>query len=149
MDRRGRRTASAAAAPTACPASASSRASGSRSTAVRDAFATDVLLRRDPGELYALRHGIPLGGEQSRPVEGWVERLDPETLEVVATTPRLPGGRYWPGGLAAHANGDLHMIFGRWAHRLSPGLDVLASHRLPVARPAQLVRRSSTAASSC
>ena len=103
--------------------------------AVRDAFATDVLLRREPGELYALRHGIPLGGEQSRPVEGWVERLDPKTLEVVAATPRLPGGRYWPGGLAAHANGDIHMIFGRWAHRLSPGLDVLASHRLPVAGP--------------
>ena len=27
------------------------------------------------------------------------------------------------------------MVFGRWAHRLSPGLEVLASHRLPVERP--------------
>ena len=27
------------------------------------------------------------------------------------------------------------MVFGRWAHRLSPGLDVLASHRLPVPGP--------------
>ena len=27
------------------------------------------------------------------------------------------------------------MVFGRWAHRLSAGLDVLASHRLPVPRP--------------
>ena len=27
------------------------------------------------------------------------------------------------------------MVFGRWAHRLSPELEVLASHRLPVARP--------------
>ena len=103
--------------------------------AVHDAFATDLLVRRDPGELYALRHDIPLGGAQSTPVEGWVERLDPETLEVVASTPRLPGGAYWPGGIAAHANGDLHMVFGRWAHRLSAGLDVLASHRLPVPRP--------------
>ncbi len=49
--------------------------------------------------------------------------------------PRLPGGRFWPGGIAAHANGDLHLVFGRWAHRLSPELEVLASHRLPVARP--------------
>ena len=64
-----------------------------------------------------------------------MERLDPETLAVTASTPRLPGGPYWPGGIAAHANGDLHMVFGRWAHRLSPDLDVLASHRLPVARP--------------
>lgn len=103
--------------------------------AIRDAFATDLLVRREPGELYALRHEIPIRGAQSTPVEGWVERLDPQTLEVTATTPRLPGGAYWPGGIAAHANGDLHMVFGRWAHRLSPGLDVLASHRLPVPRP--------------
>jgi hypothetical protein len=106
-----------------------------RVAASRDAFATDALLRREPGELYALRHDIPLSGPQAAPVEGWVERLDPETLAVTATTPRLPGGAYWPGGIAAHANGDLHMVFGRWAHRLSPGLDVLASHRLPVPRP--------------
>jgi hypothetical protein len=103
--------------------------------AVHEAFATDALVRRDPGELYALRHGIPLRGIQSAPVEAWAERLDPETLEVTASTPRLPGGPYWPGGIAAHANGDLHMVFGRWAHRLSPDLDVLASHRLPASRP--------------
>ena len=54
---------------------------------------------------------------------------------MIASTPRLPGGAYWPGGIAAHANGDLHMVFGRWAHRLSPDLDVLASHELPVPRP--------------
>ena len=27
------------------------------------------------------------------------------------------------------------MVFGCWAHRLSPALEVLASHRLPVERP--------------
>ncbi|MBK5111685.1 MAG: hypothetical protein JJE10_10085 [Thermoleophilia bacterium] len=103
--------------------------------AIHDAFATDALVRREPGQLYALRHGIPLRGPQSTPVEAWVERLDPESLEVTASTPRLPGGPFWPGGIAAHANGDLHMIFGRWAWRLSPDLEVLASHRLPVGRP--------------
>lgn len=108
---------------------------GLRLAAVADAFATDVLLRRDPGELYALRHPIPLGGEQSRPVEGWVERLDPLSLEVVGSSPRLPAGSWWPGGLAAHRNGDIHMVLGRWAHRLSPDLDVRASQRLPVPRP--------------
>ena len=100
-----------------------------------DAFGTDVLLRREPGELYALRHDMPARRPLATPVEGWVERLDPETLAVTASTPRLPGGTYWPGGLAAHANGDLHMVFGRWAHRLSADLEVLASHQLPVARP--------------
>ena len=108
---------------------------GLRVAAVREAFATDVLLRREPGELYALRHGIPIRGEQSAPVQGWVERLDPETLEVTASTPRLPAGSWWPGGMAAHANGDIHMVLGRWAHRLTPELEVLASHRLPVPGP--------------
>jgi hypothetical protein len=100
-----------------------------------DAFATDVLVRREPGELYALRHDMPVRRPLATPVEGWVERLDPETLAVAGSTPRLPGGTYWPGGMAAHASGDLHMVFGRWAHRLSPELEVLASHRLPVPRP--------------
>jgi hypothetical protein len=94
-----------------------------------------MLIRREPGELYALRHDLPLGDPLSRQVEAWVECVDPHTLDVTASSPRLPGGRYWPGGIAAHANGDLHMVFGHWAHRLSPGLDVLASHRLPVERP--------------
>ncbi len=103
--------------------------------AVRQAFATDALLRREPGELYALRHDMPLRGPQRTPVDAWVERLDPKTLAVSASTPRLPGGPYWPGGIAAHACGDLHMVFGHWAHRLTPDLDVLASHRLPVPHP--------------
>jgi hypothetical protein len=68
-------------------------------------------------------------------VEAWLERLDPETLEVTARSAALPGGPYWPGGAAAHASGDLHMVYGAWAHRLSPDLEVLASHRLPVDRP--------------
>jgi hypothetical protein len=100
-----------------------------------DAFCTDVLARREPGELYALRHEMPRRRPLSTPVEAWVERLDPRTLEVVAATPRLTGGSYWPGGIASHANGDLHMVFGAWAHRLTPGLEVLASRRLPVDRP--------------
>ncbi|MGA8218181.1 MAG: hypothetical protein WB771_06415 [Solirubrobacterales bacterium] len=103
--------------------------------AVHDAFATDALVRREPGELYALRHGMSAGGPQAGSVDAWAERLDPETLAVTASTPRLPGGPFWPGGIAAHACGDLHMVFGHWAHRLSPDLDVLASHRLPVTRP--------------
>ena len=104
-------------------------------TAAVDAFGTDVLVRREPGELYALRHDIAARRPLETPVEGWVERLDPETLAVTASTPRLPGGAYWPGGMAAHANGDLHMVFGRWIHRLTPDLEVLASHQLPVPRP--------------
>jgi hypothetical protein len=106
---------------------------GLRVAAVRQAFATDVLARRDHGELYALRHP-PLRGPQA-PAGAWVERLDPETLTVSARSPDLPGGPYWPGGIAAHERGDLLAVYGAWAHRLSPELELLASHRLPVGRP--------------
>jgi hypothetical protein len=100
-----------------------------------DAFATDMLIRREPGELYALRHSLPVGDPLSGQVEGWVEKLDPESLEVRASSPRLASGRYWPGGIAAHSNGDIHMVFGHSAHRLTPDLGLLASRRLPVERP--------------
>jgi hypothetical protein len=106
-----------------------------RVVAVKDAFASDMVIRREPGELFALRHTLPVGDPLAGEVEGWVERLDPETLEVTASSPRLASGKYWPGGIAAHSNGDLHMVFGNSAHRLTPGLELLASRRLPVDRP--------------
>ncbi|MDQ2621561.1 MAG: hypothetical protein M3Y45_00815, partial [Actinomycetota bacterium] len=80
--------------------------------AARDAFANDMLIRREPGELYALRHDMPVGKPLEGSVKGWVEKLDPLTLDVLASTPRLPAGQYWPGGIAAHANGDIHMVLG-------------------------------------
>ena len=103
--------------------------------AKKDAFASDMVIRREPGELFALRHTLPVGDPLAGQVDGWVEKLDPETLEVTASSPRLASGRYWPGGIAAHANGDLHMVFGHSAHRLTPDLELLASRRLPVDRP--------------
>lgn len=103
--------------------------------AQKDAFASDMVIRREPGELFALRHTLPVGDPLAGTVEGWVEKLDPQTLAVSASTPRLAAGRYWPGGIAAHANGDLHMVFGHSAHRLNPELEVLVSRRLPVDRP--------------
>ncbi len=101
-----------------------------------DAYATDMVIRREPGELFALRHTLPVGGDPlAQDVEGWVERLDPVSLEVLASTPRLPSGRYWPGGIAAHSNGDMHMVFGNSAHRMTPDLELMKSRRLPVDRP--------------
>lgn len=104
--------------------------------AARDAFATDALVRREPGELFALRNDLGArGGGPLAPVECRVERLDAETLAPVSSSPRLPAGTWWPGGIAAHANGDLYAVSGVWAHRLGADLDVLASHRLPADRP--------------
>ena len=75
--------------------------------------------------LYLLRH---TGGDDATVA---VEEINPLTLETIRSTPDLPAGPAWPGGLAAHATGSLHVVFGRRAYRLSPELDVLASVELP------------------
>jgi hypothetical protein len=96
----------------------------------RPAFAGCMPILREPGEVYLQGH-TP-GGDQST---AWVERIDPHTLQPIARSPDLPGGRPWPGGLAAHANGSLYVTFGRWCHRLAPDCSVLAARQLPRQRP--------------
>ncbi len=105
-----------------------------RLAAARDAYATTMVVLRDPGEVFALRHTMG-----PRPLEdpsaAWVERIDPLTLEPLARSPELPGGPFWPGGLAAHAGGSLHVVHGNHCHRLSAELTVTASRELPRPRP--------------
>jgi hypothetical protein len=102
--------------------------------AVRDAFATTMVVLREPDEVFALRHTI--GRRPYRdPSVAWVERIDAKTLAPLARSPMLAGGPFWPGGLAAHANGSLHVVHGRFCHRLSPELELLASRELPQPRP--------------
>lgn len=91
----------------------------------RDAVMATMVVLRDPGELFLLRH---TGGNDAI---SWVERVDPITLEPVARSRDLAGGPTWPGGIAAHADGSLYVVFGNHAHRLTPGLDVVASRELP------------------
>jgi hypothetical protein len=100
----------------------------------RDAFATTMVVLREPGEVFALRHTIGAHGLED-PSTGWVERIDPHTLDVLERSPDLAAGPLWPGGLAAHANGSLHTVFGRWCHRLAPDCSVLAKRELPRPRP--------------
>jgi hypothetical protein len=93
-----------------------------------------MVVLRDPGEVFVLRHTMgrrPL----EDPANAWVERIDPRTLAPVARSPELPGGPFWPGGMAAHADGSLHVVFGRHCHRLSADLRLLASRELPRPRP--------------
>ncbi len=99
----------------------------------RDAYGATMLVLRECGELYALRHTMPARPEQS--CIAWVERLDPRTLATIARSPDLEAGPFWPGGIACHANGSLHVVFGRHAHRLAADLEPLRSHALPRARP--------------
>ena len=100
----------------------------------RDAFAVTMVILREPGQVYLLRHTVGTN-MFSDPVVGWVERIDPQTLEVVERSPELAAGPFWPGGLAAHANGSLYTVFGRWCHRLAPDCSVIARRELPAPRP--------------
>jgi hypothetical protein len=65
-----------------------------------------MIVLRDPGEVYAM--GCRLDADST----SWLERIDGESLEMVRRSPDLAGGPFWPGGVAAHANGDLYVTFG-------------------------------------
>jgi hypothetical protein len=100
----------------------------------RDAFATTMVVLREPGEVFALRHSV--GARMlDDPVVGWVERIDADSLEMLGRSPDLPAGPFWPGGLAAHANGSLYTVLGRWCHRLTPDCTVVARRELAEPRP--------------
>lgn len=95
----------------------------------REAVATTMVVLRDPGEVFALRHTIGASATSC------VERIDPVTLDTRARSADLAGGPTWPGGLAVHANGDLYLVFGNHAHRLSPSLQSVATTPLPRLKP--------------
>jgi hypothetical protein len=95
----------------------------------RDAVAATMVVLRDPGEVYLLRH---TGGSEAI---SWVERIDPVSLDTVERSPDLDGGPTWPGGVGVHANGSLYVAFGNHIHRLGPDTSLLASRRLPRVRP--------------
>jgi hypothetical protein len=85
----------------------------------------------DPGEVFLLTHSV-LRARLGLPTSSRVERIDPVTLATIHASPRLPGGPMWPGGMAIHANGDLYVVYGRYAHRLDRRCRLKASLRLPV-----------------
>jgi hypothetical protein len=95
----------------------------------RVAAVTTMVVGGAPGELYLLRH------TPGEPSTALVERIDPVTLEPSRTSPELPAGPLWPGGLGLHPDGGLHVVFGDHAHRLDADLQVVASRRLPRERP--------------
>ncbi len=92
-----------------------------------------MAVRRDPGEWY-------LGGTMpafAGPAPfGWVERVDPDTLQPVVRSPELPCGEHvWCGSIAVHANGSILSVNGSFLHRLDPEtLEIVAERRLPVER---------------
>ncbi|MFM7525965.1 MAG: hypothetical protein ACKO48_05580 [Actinomycetota bacterium] len=95
----------------------------------RSMMVLTMVVTPSPDEVFALCH---TGGDDA---ESWVERLHPTTLETIAASERLRGGPAWPGGIAVHDSGDLHVVFGNHAHRLTRDLQRVASRELPRPRP--------------
>jgi hypothetical protein len=98
-------------------------------TVSRSMMVLTMVVVAPSGQVFALCH---TGGDDA---VSWIEEVHPETLETLATSDKLPGGPAWPGGVAVHDNGDLHVVFGNHAHRLSRDLRVAASRDLPRRRP--------------
>ncbi|MGH1488437.1 MAG: hypothetical protein ACRBK7_03450 [Acidimicrobiales bacterium] len=89
-----------------------------------------MVVERDPGQWYV---GGTMAAFSGPPPYGWVQRLDPETLEPLATSPELPCGEHvWCGAILAHANGSILSVNGSYLHRLDPDdLSIQAERRLP------------------
>lgn len=88
-----------------------------------------MFVQRNEGELYLQGTVNP---EDPR-AYGWVERVDPITLEPTAASGELScGGHVWCGAVAVHANGDVYTVNGSYVHRLSPDCAVVTERRLPV-----------------
>ena len=88
-----------------------------------------MAVHRNLGELFLLRHSAGDGAFSL------VERIDPVSLEPLASSQELAGGPVWPGGIAAHANGSIYVVFGEHAHRLDEELHLVATRRLPRSLP--------------
>ena len=89
-----------------------------------------MMIRRGEDELY-------LGGTMpafTGPAPfGWMQRLHPETLDVIAESPQLPcRDHVWCGAIAAHENGDIYKVNGSVMHRLDAGCQVVSECFLPV-----------------
>lgn len=101
-----------------------------------------MLVQREPGELFIQGGGRLRSGEfppHFRPGDedgGWLERVDPDTLETRVRSPDLPsGGHLWCGAVVVHENGDLYVSNGRYCHRLNADCEILAERQLPVDGP--------------
>ena len=76
-----------------------------------------MVIQRDKDEWYISGTMPAFTGQ---PPFGWVQRIDPDTLEPLADSGKLPCGEHvWCGAVLAHANGAIYNINGSYLHRLN------------------------------
>jgi hypothetical protein len=90
-----------------------------------------MMIRRGPADLF-MGGTIPAFTGLAPPY-GWLQKLDPDTLEVLVESPELPCGEHvWCGAIAAHANDDIIKVNGCYMHRLNVDCQVVVERKLPV-----------------
>ena len=97
----------------------------------RNTLLSTMTVLGDPGQVYLLTHSA-LRAHWGAATTARVEQIDPVSLKTLHASPRLPGGPMWPGGMALHANGDLFVVYGRYAHRLNRALEIQSAFQLPI-----------------
>lgn len=92
-----------------------------------------MVIGRDPGQWYV---GGTMAAFTGPPPHGWVDRIDVDTLQPIASSPELPcGDHVWCGAILAHADGSIMSVNGSYLHALDPDdLTVRAERRLPADR---------------
>jgi hypothetical protein len=89
-----------------------------------------MAIHRGKGEIYL---GGTMPAFAGPPPFGWLQKLDPVSLKVLAESPELPCGEHvWCGAIAAHGNGNIIMVNGNYIHSLSRGCEIIREARLPV-----------------
>lgn len=101
------------------------RAGSAAATAVRHDPLCVMVVHAADGRLLLLRASMGPDGAS------FVEEVDPVDLTVIRSSEPLGLGPFWPGGLAALADGSCLVVQGRYAHRLSADLRVEARRELP------------------
>ena len=99
----------------------------------RNTLMSTMTVLGDPGEVYLLTHSA-LRSKLGMATTACVELIDPHSLRTRKSSQRLPGGPMWPGGMAIHRNGDIYVVYGRYAHRLDRACGLKASLELPLAQ---------------
>ena len=87
--------------------------------------------------IFREREELFLGGTMPSftgpPPFGWVQKIDPQTLEVINETPRLPCGEHvWCGAIAAHQNGNIIKVNGNYMHSITNQCEVDIEKKLPI-----------------
>ncbi len=87
-----------------------------------------MMVLRAPGEVFLMGNNHISSKEKY----GFLERIDPITLETIARSPNLPaGGHTWCGGVSVHENGFIYLNNGNYCYKLDADCNLLAERKLP------------------